>query len=112
MRRQPASLIKMDVVSEVSKAAEIARVKAEEAVDVILDELKACMARGGRMEIRGFGVFIVKPRKGGIGRNPKTGQVVPIPPGRTVRFKPGQALENIGHEVSQNTSTATRLGSV
>ena len=44
----------------------------------------------------GFGVFQVKPRKRGIGRNPRTGKEVRIPPGRTIRFKPGKDLQNIG----------------
>ena len=46
--------------------------------------------------LRGFGVFQVKPRKRGIGRNPRTGKEVRIPPGRTIRFKPGKDLQNIG----------------
>ena len=51
--------------------------------------------RGDRIELRGFGVFQVKPRKRGIGRNPRTGKEVRIPPGRTIRFKPGKELQNI-----------------
>ena len=51
--------------------------------------------RGERVELRGFGVFQVKPRKRGIGRNPRTGKEVRIPPGRTIRFKPGKDLQNI-----------------
>ena len=41
-------------------------------------------------------VFQVKPRKRGIGRNPRTGKEVKIPPGRTIRFKPGKDLQNLG----------------
>ena len=51
--------------------------------------------RGERIELRGFGVFQVKPRKRGIGRNPRTGKEVRIPPGRTIRFKPGKDLKNL-----------------
>jgi DNA-binding protein HU-beta len=40
-------------------------------------------------------VFQVKDRKRGIGRNPKTGREVEIPPGKTIRFKPGKALRNM-----------------
>ncbi|HEV2618842.1 MAG TPA: HU family DNA-binding protein, partial [Acidobacteriaceae bacterium] len=39
-----------------------------------------------------FGVFTVKPRKTGIGRNPRTGAEVSIAPGKAVRFKPGKEL--------------------
>ena len=52
--------------------------------------------KGERIELRGFGVFQVKPRKRGIGRNPRTGKEVKIPPGRTIRFKPGKDLQNLG----------------
>ena len=48
--------------------------------------------RGG---LRGFGVFTVRPRKTGIGRNPRTGAEVNIPPGKAVRFKPGKELQSI-----------------
>jgi DNA-binding protein HU-beta len=44
--------------------------------------------------LRGFGVFVVKPRKRGVGRNPRTGEVTDIPPGKTIRFKPGKELQS------------------
>ena len=88
-------MIKQDIVKATAAGAKMSNVKAGEAVEVILDELKSSMARGERIEIRGFGVFVVKPRKRGIGRNPRTGQVIPILPGRTVRFKPGKALDGL-----------------
>lgn len=67
-----------------------------EAVESLFESLKDAMARGERIEFRGFGVFQVKPRKRGVGRNPRTGREVKIPPGRTVRFKPGKELRDIG----------------
>jgi DNA-binding protein HU-beta len=89
-------MIKVDIVNEVSKVAEITKVKAELAVDAVLEAMKDSLMRGDRIELRGFGVFQVKPRKRGIGRNPRTGKEVRIPPGRTIRFKPGKELQNIG----------------
>jgi DNA-binding protein HU-beta len=58
--------------------------------------MRQALVRGERIELRGFGVFLVKERKRGVGRNPRTGQEVPIPPGKTVRFKPGKALRELG----------------
>ena len=89
-------MIKVDIVNEVSKVADITKVKAEVAVDAVFDAMRLSMQRGERIELRGFGVFQVKPRKRGIGRNPRTGKEVRIPPGRTIRFKPGKDLQNIG----------------
>src|SRR6187549_1137126 len=85
-------MIKVDIVNEVSKTADITKVKAEVAVDAVFDAMRVSMQRGDRIELRGFGVFQVKPRKRGIGRNPRTGKEVRIPPGRTIRFKPGKDL--------------------
>ena len=66
-----------------------------EEIEAIFEAMKAAMHRGERIELRGFGVFQVKPRKKGIGRNPRTGREVRIPPGKTIRFKPGKNLRNL-----------------
>ena len=89
-------MIKVDLINEVSTLAAITKVKAEVAVDAIFDAMRLSLQRGQRIELRGFGVFQVKPRKHGIGRNPRTGQEIPIPPGRTIRFRPGKDLRDIG----------------
>ncbi|MBI3450484.1 MAG: integration host factor subunit beta [Acidobacteria bacterium] len=88
-------MIKADIINQVSKIADITRVKADDAVEAVLNAMKESMRRGERIELRGFGVFQVKPRKKGIGRNPRTGREVKIPPGRTIRFKPGKNLRNL-----------------
>ena len=69
------------------------RVKAEAAVDSIFEAMKAALSQDDRIELRGFGVFTVKPRKTGVGRNPRTGAEVSIAPGKAVRFKPGRELQ-------------------
>jgi DNA-binding protein HU-beta len=85
-------VVKQDIVARVAERNEITKVKAEIAVDAFFDALKSALKAGERIELRGFGVFVVKPRKSGIGRNPRTGAEVPIPPGKTVRFKPGKEI--------------------
>ena len=89
-------MIKVDIINEVATVADITIVKAEVAVEAVFEAMREAMKRGERIELRGFGVFQVKPRKRGIGRNPRTGKEVRIPPGRTIRFKPGKELQNIG----------------
>jgi DNA-binding protein HU-beta len=89
-------VIKNDIVSAVAKAAGLERQKATQAVETIIDVLRDALSRGERIELRGFGVFLVKPRKRGFGRNPKhPTEVVQIPPGFTIRFRPGKELRNI-----------------
>jgi DNA-binding protein HU-beta len=88
-------MIKADIINRVSEDASITKVKAVEAVEAVFEAMKSAMQRGERIELRGFGVFQVKPRKKGIGRNPRTGREVKIPPGKTIRFKPGKNLRNL-----------------
>ena len=88
-------MIKADIINRVSEDANITKVKAVEAVEAVFEAMKVAMLKGERIELRGFGVFQVKPRKRGIGRNPRTGKEVKIPPGRTIRFKPGKDLQNL-----------------
>ena len=88
-------MIKQDIVQQVVERTGLQRGKAESAVDTIFERLKQAMAAGERIELRGFGVFNVRPRKTGIGRNPRTGTEVTISPGRAVRFKPGKDLHLI-----------------
>ena len=88
-------MIKVDIINELAQAADITKVKAVVAVEAVLSALKESMRRGERIELRGFGVFQVKPRKKGIGRNPRTGKEVRIPPGKTIKFKPGKNLRGI-----------------
>ncbi len=88
-------MIKLDIVNAVVAKASISRTKAEQAVETIFEALKNALGRGQRIELRKFGVFSVRPRKTGIGRNPKTGEEVNIPPGKAVRFKPGKELQGL-----------------
>ncbi len=88
-------MIKNDLVTRVAEVSDVSRVKAALAVDTILDTMKNALRQGKRIELRGFGVFQVRDRKQGIGRNPKTGVEVAIAPGKTVRFKPGKQLRGI-----------------
>jgi DNA-binding protein HU-beta len=86
------SVIKQDIVNRVAEQLNITKVRAEIAVESVFNSLKNALKRGERIELRGFGVFIVKPRKSGVGRNPRTGEEVAIPPGKTIRFKPGKEI--------------------
>ncbi len=88
-------MIKADLVNRVSHVAAITKLQSERSVETILRALSHSLKRGERIELRGFGVFSVRPRKRGIGRNPRTGREVRIPPGRTIRFKPGKDLQDI-----------------
>ena len=89
-------MIKLDIVNRVADRTGVPKMKAEQAVDALFHSMKEALARGERIELRGFGVFVVKPRKRGVGRNPRTSEEVAIPPGKTIRFKPGKELQARG----------------
>lgn len=86
-------MIKLDIINRLADQTGIPKLKAEQAVDALFHSMKEALSRGDRIELRGFGVFIVKPRKRGVGRNPRTGEEVAIPSGKTIRFKPGKELQ-------------------
>lgn len=88
-------MIKADLVNHVAELGDLPRSKAAQAVDTIIDAMKEALCEGKRIELRGFGVFQVRDRKKGVGRNPKTGVEVAITPGKTVRFKPGKELKDL-----------------
>lgn len=85
-------MVKLDIVNTVAERTGVPRQKAKQVVDALFYAMKDALAKGKRIELRGFGVFVVKPRKRGIGRNPRTSEEIPIPSGKTVRFKPGKNL--------------------
>lgn len=93
--RKSKSVIKQDLIQRVVDRTGLPRTRAEQAVEDILKGVKKALTAGDRIELRGFGVFTVKPRKTGIGRNPRTGTEVDIEPGRAVRFKPGKDLQEL-----------------
>jgi DNA-binding protein HU-beta len=88
-------MIKQDIVDGVVNRTGLSQTKAEIAVETVLETMKCSLERGERIELRGFGVFSIRPRKTGIGRNPKTGEQVAIAPGKAVRFRPGKNLKSI-----------------
>jgi integration host factor subunit beta len=65
---------------------------AEFAVKTILDAMATTLARGYRIEIRGFGSFALSTRPPRVGRNPKSGEQVMVPGKRVPHFKPGKEL--------------------
>lgn len=64
----------------------------ELAVKTVLDAMSSALARGHRIEIRGFGSFSISRRPPRVGRNPRSGEQVTIPEKLVPHFKPGKAL--------------------
>ena len=80
---------KRDIVLRISQESRIKQIVVKEVVQRTFDVILSALSEGKRIELRNFGVFHVKTRKQRVGRNPKTGDVVPVPERKTVTFKPG-----------------------
>ncbi len=64
----------------------------EQVVDIFFDEITKRLAEGGRVELRGFGAFSTREREARTGRNPRTGESVPVPAKSVPYFKPGKEM--------------------
>lgn len=96
------SIVRSQLVENLAARQEhISSKDAELAVRLILDEIGDALARGDRVEIRGFGSFSTHRLPSRTGRNPKTGESVPVPAKDMPRFKPGKELrERVNHRRS------------
>jgi nucleoid DNA-binding protein len=75
-------------------------------VEATFEALSQALAEGKRWELRDFGVFEVKTRASRIGRNPRTGDQVPVPQRRVVTFRPGKKMKEAVAEGRKKSSDA------
>jgi integration host factor subunit beta len=89
-----ATMTKADLVEEVIKGTRLPRKESEEIVETVFDSIIQALQTGDKIEIRGFGSFRTRQRRGRIGRNPKTGAKVDVPPKKIPYFKPSKELKD------------------
>ena len=82
-----------DVVNKLKDKADISKKDAAEVVDTFFDNITETLAKGERVEIRGFGSFTVKDYKPYMGRNPKTGEQINVSSKKLPFFKVGKELK-------------------
>ncbi len=81
------------MVRSLSNELGLSRKDAREMVDLFIEELVASLAAGEQVKLSGFGNFDLRDKKKRPGRNPKTGESVPIPARRVVTFRAGNTLK-------------------
>lgn len=86
-------MTKKDIVMQVAADTHLKQVDVKRIVQQALDTIVTALSRGETVELRNFGIFKPKQRKGRTGRNPRTGEKVPVPPKRVVVFKPGLVMK-------------------
>ena len=86
-------MIKSELVLKISEQnPHLYQRDVEKIVNAILDTIADALARGDRVELRGFGAFSVKKRDARTGRNPRTGDSVAVAAKRVPYFKPGKEM--------------------
>lgn len=85
---------KTELIAAVAEKAEISKKDAEKAVKAFTDAVTEELAKGGKVQLVGFGNFEVSERPAREGRNPRTGETMTIAASKTPKFKPGKALKD------------------
>lgn len=87
------SVNKSELIEKLAEKTGINVMQSEEVVNLIYKKMRETMVSGGRIEIRGFGSFVVKEYQSYQGRNPKTGEKISVPPKKLPFFKVGKELK-------------------
>jgi integration host factor subunit beta len=100
------TMTKADLVEEVTRVAELPRKEAEAVVETIFESIIAALQADDKIEIRGFGSFRTRERRGRIGRNPKTGAKVEVPAKKIPYFKPSKELKDFINDARPESAAA------
>ena len=91
-KRSRSELGRNHLIEKISKKHGLTKQKSREVIKGLFEEIASGISRGKPYEILGYGKFYISSRKARQGRNPRTGEEVPITARRVVTFKPGQKL--------------------
>ena len=104
-------MTKADLVEEVTRVTDLPRKESEAVVETIFDSIISALQADDKIEIRGFGSFRTRERRGRTGRNPKTGAKVEVPPKKIPYFKPSKELKDfINNSGPESSSSSPQAG--
>ncbi len=89
------TMTKRELVIRVANKLGMTQSDVSKIIEGTFDTISQSLASGQRWELRDFGVFEVKTRASRIGRNPRTGDQVPVPERRVVTFRPGKRMKEL-----------------
>ncbi len=95
-------MTKADLVKKIASETGILRKDTAVIVDALLNSIKDSLINGERIELRGFGTFSMKKRKPRTGRNPKSGERIPVPERIVPTFKYTRAIKNEVSKLTEN----------
>lgn len=84
---------KAQFVEAIALDANISKVEARKAVDAMIRVTVQALGEGDKLTLSGLGTFCVQQRSGRVGRNPRTGAPVKIPPRKAIKFRPTVEIE-------------------
>jgi integration host factor subunit alpha len=87
------TITRADLCEAVYRTVGLSRTESADLVELVLDEISRCVIRGESVKLSSFGSFVVRSKGERVGRNPKTGEEVPISPRRVMVFKPSNVLK-------------------
>ena len=88
-------MTKSELIEAIAARGELTKARAELVVNCVFEAMTEALQKGEGIEIRGYGSFTVRPYKPYAGRNPRTGQPVPVPAKRLPFFKVGKELREL-----------------
>ncbi|MFA5311277.1 MAG: HU family DNA-binding protein [Candidatus Omnitrophota bacterium] len=91
--QEAVKMTKKDIILKVSDETGLKQIDVKLVVQKTFDCIVEALVRGEKIELRNFGVFKIKQRKSRTGRNPRTNQVIPVPPRKVVVFKSGLEMK-------------------
>ena len=102
--KQTQTITKADLVESVYRKVGFSKKESLDLVETVFETIKGTLERGESVKISTFGTFSVRSKNRRIGRNPKTGEEVPILPRRVLVFRPSQVLKKrvSRHQVISN----------
>jgi integration host factor subunit alpha len=89
------TLTRADLSEAVHRQIGLSRTESADLVKSVLDTMSDALITGENVKLSSFGTFMVRSKRGRIGRNPKTGEEVPITPRRVLVFRPSQVMKNL-----------------
>src|SRR5439155_25596583 len=104
-------MTKAELIEDVSKATDMSRKDSEVIVETIFESIVKSLRTGDKIEIRGFGSFRTRQRDARVGRNPKTGERVDVPPKKIPYFKPSKELKDLVNNAATQSSPAPAVPS-
>lgn len=87
------TITKRDIVMKIAEETGLKQIHVKKVVQETFDKIIDALNQGQTIELRNFGVFKARVRKGRMGRNPRTGTQVPIPDKKVVTFRPGLIMK-------------------